>query len=98
MRWIERIDADLFGFYPRWSALVRLIRGLLIRSLSRTPICKTSTESVPRAVASGALGAGRSLPLAVLTRRLDQDRHPGTLWPVVNNSLTDSAGQSEPVA
>jgi len=34
---------------------------------------KASTGSVPRAVASGAFANGRSLPLAVLTRRLNPD-------------------------
>jgi hypothetical protein len=35
---IERMDADLFRFYPQRSAPVRIIRVQLMRSLRRTPI------------------------------------------------------------
>jgi len=38
MTLVERIDADLFWLYSRWSAPVRVIRVLLTRSLLRTPI------------------------------------------------------------
>ena len=39
----------------------------------RSGFRKAPTGSVPRAVASGAFANGRSLPLAVLTRRLNPD-------------------------
>jgi hypothetical protein len=39
----------------------------------RSGFRKASTGSVPRAVASGVFANGRSLPLAVLTRRLNPD-------------------------
>jgi len=41
MTLIERIDADLFWFYPRLSAPVRVIRVLLTPSLPHIALLKT---------------------------------------------------------
>src|SRR5262245_35065797 len=69
------------------------------RSIDTFFVPNTNLQDVDRvSTASGALGAGRSLPLAVLTRRLDPDRHPGNLWPVAVNRLLASAGHPEHLA
>jgi hypothetical protein len=53
----------------RWGS--KMERMAKLNALLTKLFCKASTGSVPRAVASVTLANGRSLPLAVLIRRLN---------------------------